>query len=179
MSAARGFKICLEQAVLSTLRYRHGSIVIKGGSVIGKGFNNFRPGYDGAHINSCQTHPNITFLERKRLAIVFKRSSIPISFTSKRRFKLPGNYLKRTKDVNRAIAEAGERMPNSRLKQKRIDAVLAAEWRFGTCKCEAGLVVPVYKYVSVARAAERAGPAPAAAGSGVQPPQQQIAAQEL
>ncbi|KAK4182369.1 hypothetical protein QBC35DRAFT_468145 [Podospora australis] len=39
--------LCLEQAALSPLHFRHGAIVVKGGKVIGKGFNDYRSGYDG------------------------------------------------------------------------------------------------------------------------------------
>ncbi|KAL8750261.1 MAG: hypothetical protein Q9184_006486 [Pyrenodesmia sp. 2 TL-2023] len=39
--------LCLEQASLSTLHYRHGCIVVRGGKVIGKGFNDYRPGFNG------------------------------------------------------------------------------------------------------------------------------------
>ncbi|KAI1372873.1 hypothetical protein F4677DRAFT_237111 [Hypoxylon crocopeplum] len=39
--------LCLEQAELSPLHHRHGCVVVKGGKVIGKGFNDYRPGYDG------------------------------------------------------------------------------------------------------------------------------------
>ena len=39
--------LCLEQASLSPLHYRHGSIVVRGGKVIGKGYNDYRSGYSG------------------------------------------------------------------------------------------------------------------------------------
>lgn len=39
--------LCLAQAELSPLHYRHGSIIIRGGKVIGQGFNCYRPGFDG------------------------------------------------------------------------------------------------------------------------------------
>ncbi|KAJ9137070.1 hypothetical protein NKR23_g9334 [Pleurostoma richardsiae] len=39
--------LCLEQAAMSPLRYRHGCVVVKGGKVIGQGFNDYRSGYDG------------------------------------------------------------------------------------------------------------------------------------
>lgn len=42
--------LCIEQARLSPLHYRHGPIVVKGGKVIGKGFNDYRPGYDGGSV---------------------------------------------------------------------------------------------------------------------------------
>lgn len=43
---------CLEQASLSPLRFRHGCIVVKGGKIIGQGFNDFRPGYDGGALKT-------------------------------------------------------------------------------------------------------------------------------
>lgn len=42
--------LCVEQAHNSPLHYRHGAIVVKGGKVIGQGFNDYRVGYDGGSI---------------------------------------------------------------------------------------------------------------------------------
>ncbi|OJD39788.1 cytidine and deoxycytidylate deaminase [Diplodia corticola] len=39
--------LCLSQAALSPLRYRHGCIIVRGGKVIGTGHNDYRPGYNG------------------------------------------------------------------------------------------------------------------------------------
>lgn len=39
--------LCLEQAAKSPLHYRHGAIVVRGGKVIGHGFNDYRPGFNG------------------------------------------------------------------------------------------------------------------------------------
>ncbi|KAK1067866.1 hypothetical protein LTR12_013492 [Friedmanniomyces endolithicus] len=39
--------LCLEQAAKSTLHYRHGCIIVRGGKVIGQGYNDYRPGYEG------------------------------------------------------------------------------------------------------------------------------------
>ncbi|KAK3679457.1 hypothetical protein LTR78_001018 [Recurvomyces mirabilis] len=39
--------LCLEQAAKSPLHYRHGAIVVRGGKVIGQGYNDYRPGFDG------------------------------------------------------------------------------------------------------------------------------------
>ena len=39
--------LCLEQASLSPLHFRHGCIVVRGGKVIGKGYNDYRSGYNG------------------------------------------------------------------------------------------------------------------------------------
>ncbi|KAL8836361.1 MAG: hypothetical protein Q9170_002934 [Blastenia crenularia] len=38
--------LCLEQAALSSLHYRHGCIIVRGGKVIGKGYNEYRPGFN-------------------------------------------------------------------------------------------------------------------------------------
>lgn len=42
--------LCLDQAAQSSLHYRHGCVVVKGGKVIGQGFNDCRPGYDGGSV---------------------------------------------------------------------------------------------------------------------------------
>jgi hypothetical protein len=44
--------LCLAQAELSPLHYRHGSIIVHGGKVIGQGFNDYRPGFDGGALKS-------------------------------------------------------------------------------------------------------------------------------
>ncbi|TVY20041.1 hypothetical protein LARI1_G002120 [Lachnellula arida] len=43
---------CLAQAELSPLHYRHGSIIVRGGKVIGQGFNSYRPGFDGGALKT-------------------------------------------------------------------------------------------------------------------------------
>jgi deoxycytidylate deaminase len=44
--------LCLEQAAQSPLHYRHGAIIVRGGKVIGKGFNDYRRGYDGGALKT-------------------------------------------------------------------------------------------------------------------------------
>ncbi|KAN0117167.1 hypothetical protein V8E51_003144 [Hyaloscypha variabilis] len=44
--------LCLAQAELSPLHYRHGSIIVRGGKVIGQCFNCYRPGFDGGALKS-------------------------------------------------------------------------------------------------------------------------------
>lgn len=44
--------LCLAQAELSPLHYRHGAIVVRGGKVIGMGFNSYRPGFDGGTLKT-------------------------------------------------------------------------------------------------------------------------------
>jgi deoxycytidylate deaminase len=44
--------LCLAQAELSPLHYRHGSIIVRGGKVIGQGYNAFRPGFDGGALKT-------------------------------------------------------------------------------------------------------------------------------
>ncbi|KAK0669089.1 hypothetical protein QBC41DRAFT_346661 [Cercophora samala] len=45
-------QLCLQQATKSPLWYRHGSIVVKGGKVLGQGFNDHRPGFDGGALKT-------------------------------------------------------------------------------------------------------------------------------
>ncbi|KAI9688008.1 MAG: hypothetical protein M1820_010334 [Bogoriella megaspora] len=44
--------LCLEQAAKSSFRYRHGCIIVRGGKVIGQGFNDNRPGFDGGALKT-------------------------------------------------------------------------------------------------------------------------------
>lgn len=46
--------ICLAQALNSPLKYRHGCIIVKGGKVIGQGFNDVRSGFDGGALKTGQ-----------------------------------------------------------------------------------------------------------------------------
>jgi deoxycytidylate deaminase len=64
--------LCLEQAALSPLHYRHGCIIVRGGKVIGVGYNDHRKGFDGGALKSgCIASvsldgPAIADLKRKR-----------------------------------------------------------------------------------------------------------------
>ncbi|EME41142.1 hypothetical protein DOTSEDRAFT_55053 [Dothistroma septosporum NZE10] len=42
--------LCLEQAAKSPLHYRHGAIVVRGGKVIGHGYNDYKPGFNGGSL---------------------------------------------------------------------------------------------------------------------------------
>ncbi|ERF70792.1 hypothetical protein EPUS_08350 [Endocarpon pusillum Z07020] len=44
--------LCLEQASKSPLHYRHGCIIVRGGKVIGRGFNHYRPGFNGGALKN-------------------------------------------------------------------------------------------------------------------------------
>lgn len=44
--------LCLEQASLSSLHYRHGCIIVRGGKIIGKGYNDYRSGFNGGAQNT-------------------------------------------------------------------------------------------------------------------------------
>ena len=46
--------LCLEQAALSPLHYRHGAIIVSGGKIIGQGYNHYRPGFDGGALKTGQ-----------------------------------------------------------------------------------------------------------------------------
>jgi deoxycytidylate deaminase len=47
--------LCLEQALKSPLHYRHGCIIVRGGKVIGRGFNHYRPGFNGGALKDGRT----------------------------------------------------------------------------------------------------------------------------
>ena len=63
--------LCVEQATKSPLRYRHGAIIVRGGKVIGQGFNDFRPGFNGGALKTGRLSlrsldgPTIAALEKK------------------------------------------------------------------------------------------------------------------
>jgi len=44
--------LCLEQAAKSPLHYRHGCIIVRGGKVIGQGYNDYRSGFSGGALKS-------------------------------------------------------------------------------------------------------------------------------
>ncbi|KAF2280098.1 uncharacterized protein EI97DRAFT_464125 [Westerdykella ornata] len=44
--------LCLEQAAKSPLHFRHGCIIVRGGKIIGQGYNDYRPGFNGGTVKS-------------------------------------------------------------------------------------------------------------------------------
>jgi deoxycytidylate deaminase len=52
MKTENYLNLCLEQAAKSSLRYRHGAIIVRGGKVIGKGYNDHRSGFDGGALKT-------------------------------------------------------------------------------------------------------------------------------
>ncbi|MCJ1438461.1 hypothetical protein MMC27_007851 [Xylographa pallens] len=65
--------LCLEQASKSSLHYRHGCIIISGGKIIGNGYNDYRPGYNGGALKtgklaacSALNSPAILALKQKQ-----------------------------------------------------------------------------------------------------------------
>jgi deoxycytidylate deaminase len=44
--------LCLDQAAKSPLRYRHGAIIVRGGKVIGQGYNEYRTGFNGGALKT-------------------------------------------------------------------------------------------------------------------------------
>lgn len=44
--------LCLEQAAKSPLHYRHGAVIVHGGKVIGRGHNDYRPGFNGGALKN-------------------------------------------------------------------------------------------------------------------------------
>ncbi|KAF2007003.1 3-carboxy-cis,cis-mucoante lactonizing enzyme [Amniculicola lignicola CBS 123094] len=52
MKSDQYLNLCLQQATLSPLRHRHGCIIVRGGKVIGQGFNDYRTGFDGGALKT-------------------------------------------------------------------------------------------------------------------------------
>jgi deoxycytidylate deaminase len=52
MKTEKYLNLCLEQAAKSPLRYRHGAIIVRGGKVIGQGYNDVRNGFDGGALKT-------------------------------------------------------------------------------------------------------------------------------
>ncbi|MCJ1282547.1 hypothetical protein MMC26_001870 [Xylographa opegraphella] len=75
--------LCLEQASKSSLHYRHGCIIASGGKVIGHGYNEYRPGYNGGALKtgklpacSASNSPAIIALKQKQKQ---KQKNVPKS----------------------------------------------------------------------------------------------------
>ncbi|KAH9885157.1 hypothetical protein F4778DRAFT_787333 [Xylariomycetidae sp. FL2044] len=65
---------CLEEAEKSPLVHRHGCIVVKGGKVIGKGFNDYRPGYDGGNLKTGALPTKVSTFDTKKQEVVAKKT---------------------------------------------------------------------------------------------------------
>ncbi|KAK3986029.1 hypothetical protein QBC44DRAFT_361793 [Cladorrhinum sp. PSN332] len=70
---------CLEQAILSPLFNRHGAIVVKGGKVIGRGFNDYRPGFDGGALKTGRLPSSASLLDHIAMANLKRKSKPDIS----------------------------------------------------------------------------------------------------
>ena len=73
---------CLEQATNSPLHYRHGCIIVSGGKIIGRGYNHYRPGFNGGAFKTGQlksasavSGPAISALKKKQKQEYTKDSS--------------------------------------------------------------------------------------------------------
>ncbi|KAI9724304.1 MAG: hypothetical protein M1812_000370 [Candelaria pacifica] len=53
--------LCLDQASKSPLHYRHGCIIVRGGKVIGQGYNDYRPGFNGGALRTGRLASRGTF----------------------------------------------------------------------------------------------------------------------
>jgi len=88
--------LCLEQAAKSPLRYRHGAIIVRGGKVIGQGYNDHRSGFDGGalktgrlpmratkrEIGEPKGHVNKTFTPFESIGGGGKLANTPLSMHS-------------------------------------------------------------------------------------------------
>ena len=70
MKADNYLTLCIEQAAKSPLRYRHGSIIVRGGKVIGQGYNDYRAGFNGGVLKTgrlpASTTDDAAILEMKK-----------------------------------------------------------------------------------------------------------------
>lgn len=60
--------LCLEQAANSPLHYHHGSIIVRGGKVIGQGYNDYRTGFNGGALKTGQIGNSGTDTESWRIS---------------------------------------------------------------------------------------------------------------
>ncbi|KAI0386779.1 hypothetical protein F5Y04DRAFT_71637 [Hypomontagnella monticulosa] len=66
MKADHYLNLCLEQAEMSPLHHRHGCVVVKGGKIIGKGFNDYRPGFDGGALKTGSLSTKASMSEKQK-----------------------------------------------------------------------------------------------------------------
>ncbi|KAH7368029.1 hypothetical protein B0T11DRAFT_316305 [Plectosphaerella cucumerina] len=105
MKTDRYLNLCLEQAANSTLRHRHGCIVVKGGKVIGQGFNDPRPGFDGglpsaASIDNGRSSDQSLSMHSEMMAIHSVLSSSASATTAKAERRIARD-LKRDRGMRR------------------------------------------------------------------------------
>ncbi|KAI1331761.1 hypothetical protein F5Y16DRAFT_422211 [Xylariaceae sp. FL0255] len=89
MKSDQYLTLCIEQAELSSLNHRHGCIIVKGGKVIGKGFNDYRPGFDGGALKTGQL-PNKT--DKQKVKSMRKGKTSPKSFETTVGFLANGHH---------------------------------------------------------------------------------------
>lgn len=58
--------LCFEQARQSSLHYRHGCIIVRGGKVIGKGYNHYRPGFNSGALKNGRTASSNVQMQAKQ-----------------------------------------------------------------------------------------------------------------
>ncbi|KAI8624813.1 phospholipase D [Xylariaceae sp. FL1651] len=59
--------LCLEQAKLFPLHHRHGCIVVKGGKVIGKGFNDYRLSFDSGALKTGHLSTKSSAMDKQKM----------------------------------------------------------------------------------------------------------------
>jgi len=72
--------LCLEQASMSPLHYRHGSIIVRGGKVIGQGFNDYRSGYNGGVLSTGQLR-SVTAVHGPAVRALKKKAKVSTGHT--------------------------------------------------------------------------------------------------
>ena len=108
--------LCLEQASLSPLHYRHGCIVVRGGKVIGKGYNDYRSGFNGG----AQSTGNMGTAGPAEFGLKLKNPKITLDSKGHRHGNLPnGKTSAKTyvafESQNHAIGTGGGSLANTPL----------------------------------------------------------------
>lgn len=149
MKTDRYLNLCLEQAVKSSLRHRHGCVVVKGGKIIGQGFNDIRSGFDGGVDDQGDAHLDQSLsMHAEMMAIHAVIASAAGTARAKQRI---GHDVKRNHGMHReAVQTYAERVllatfgpspppPPPQLPQQ-IDGLAAsrAQWGFEPSRCQAG-----------------------------------------
>ena len=86
--------LCLEQAALSPLHYRHGCVVVRGGKVIGQGYNDHRSQFDGRseRLASSSAYNSPAFAALKQRKNRSSKTAIEECETSEEMEQKPNTY---------------------------------------------------------------------------------------
>ena len=87
--------LCLEQVSLSSLHYRHRCVIVPGGNVIGQGYNDHKPRFNGGGI--LKTGRFGASASASSAIVALKQKTIKVLVNE--RPKIVGNACKRCRDL--------------------------------------------------------------------------------